>query len=202
MKSFFVHLRMYVFRGLLAIVPLLLSILAIKLLYELIDKRVMAFIDNFISVRQIPGLGILLVIIALYLIGLIVSNVIGRQIFFFIERITKRIPVVKAIYKIGQQLMEGFSVTDGKQAFQKAVFVDCNNSGVWTIGFITGRTIDKGSGQELLRVFVPTVPNPTTGFVFLVKDSQTIDPGWTVEEAIKTIVSAGIISPPLIRKNQ
>ncbi len=198
MKHFFLHLRVYIFRGLLAVIPLLLSILAVKLLYELIDKRVMAFIDDFVNVRQIPGLGILLVLVCLYLIGLIVSNVIGRQIFNLIERVTKRIPVIKAIYQVGQQLTEGLSVAEGKQAFQKALLVDCNNTGVWTVAFVTGRTVEEDSGIEMLRMFVPTVPNPTTGFVFVVRPDQTKDPGWTVEEALKMIVSAGIISPARI----
>lgn len=195
MKEFFQHARSYIFRGLLAIIPLLLSILAVKLLYELIDKRVVAFIENFVSVRHIPGLGILLVLVCLYFIGLIVSNVLGKQIFLFIESISDRIPVVKAIYQVGKQLSESLSVTGGKQAFQKALLIDCNNNGVWTVAFVTGTMRDARTGEELLRMFVPTVPNPTSGFIFLVKPSQTVDPGWTVEEALKMIVSAGIIAP-------
>ena len=97
MKLFFSHARTYIFRGLLAVIPLLLSVVAIQLLYVLIDKRVVAFLDQFMHVRQIPGLGILLVLICLYFIGLIVSNVVGKQIFYFIGGITERIPVIKAI---------------------------------------------------------------------------------------------------------
>ena len=199
-KKFFKHARSYIFRGLLAVIPLLLSITAIQLLYVLIDKRVMVFLDKFIEVRQIPGLGILLVLICLYLIGLIVSNVVGKQIFHFIGRITERIPVIKAIYQVGKQLSESLSANEGKQAFKKAVLIDCLPGGVWTVAFITGTIKDENTGEELLRIFVPTVPNPTTGFIFLVKASQTIDPGWSVEEAVKMIVSAGIISPSQFKR--
>ena len=195
MKDFFKHIRIYIFRGLLAVIPVLLSFIAVNILYVVIDKRVMSALDHFVHVRQIPGLGILLVLLCLYFIGLIVSNVVGRQFFYIIEGVTNRIPVIKAIYKVGKQLSESLSVTDGKQAFQKALLIDCNNSGVWTVAFVTGTIKDQSTGEELLRMFVPTVPNPTTGFVFLVKSSQTIDPGWTVEEAVKMVVSAGIISP-------
>ncbi len=200
MNNFFVHARIYIFRGLLAIIPLLLSYLAVKLLYVLIDKRVIALIEPLMPIRHIPGLGILLVLICLYIIGLIVSNVMGRQIFRLIESITERIPVIKAIYQVGKQLSDSLSVTDGKQAFKKALLIDANNFGVWTVAFVTGTIKDNQTGEELLRMFVPTVPNPTTGFIFLVKSSQTIDPGWSVEEAIKMIVSAGIISPASLNK--
>lgn len=200
MKQFFAHARSYIFRGLLAVIPLLLSYEAVRLLYYLIDKRVVAFLNQFIHVRQIPGLGILLVLVCLYFIGLIVSNVVGKQIFHFIGGITERIPVIKAIYQVGRQLSESLSVTEDKQAFKKALLINCVSGGLWTVAFVTGTVRDGNTGEELLKMFVPAVPNPTTGFIFLVKPSQTVDPGWSVEEAVKMIVSAGIIAPAQIKK--
>ena len=93
MKQFFSHARSYIFRGLLAIIPLLLSVIAVRLLYELIDKRVVAFLDQFIHVRQIPGLGILLILICLYFIGLVVSSIFGRQILLLIEYVSAAFPL-------------------------------------------------------------------------------------------------------------
>jgi uncharacterized membrane protein len=200
MKIFMQHLRSYILRGLFAIIPIFLSYLAIKLLYVLIDKRVMAFLDKFIEVRQIPGLGILLVLVCLYFIGMIVSNVIGRQVFHFIERISQQIPIIKAVYQVGKQLSEGLSATGGKDAFKKVLLVDCNGNGIWTVGFVAGSILDQRTGGNLLRVFIPTAPNPTTGFVFVVKEEQTLDPNWTVEEGLKMVVSGAIISPREIRK--
>src|ERR1700686_3800695 len=104
MKGFFDHIRSYILRGLLAIIPLLLCITAIRLLYILIDKQVMKFLAQYIDIRQIPGLGILLLLISLYIIGLIFSNVVGRQIFAFIGNVTERIPIIKFIYSIGKQI--------------------------------------------------------------------------------------------------
>ena len=201
MKKFLGHVRVYIFRGLLAIIPLLLSFIAITILYRLIDRQVMSFLDQFIQIRQIPGMGILLVLVCLYFVGLIVSNVIGLQVFHFIEKVSKRIPIVKAIYAVGKQLSESLSTVEGdKKAFQKAVLVDCNNNGIWTIAFVTGMVKDQQTGENLVKVFVPTVPNPTTGFIFFLKISQIRDMGWSVEEAVKAVVSAGIISPPEIKK--
>lgn len=200
MKNFFAHVRTYIFRGLLAIIPILLCYLAIQLLYVLIDKRVMTFIESLIDIRQIPGLGLVLVLIFLYFLGLIVSNVVGREIFKGIESLSERIPLIKAIYAVGKQVSDSLSNEGDKKAFQRAVLVDCFNTKGWTIGFVTGTIKDINSTEEYLKVFVPTVPNPTTGFVFIVNPAQTIDPGWTVEEALKMIVSAGIISPDQFRK--
>ena len=195
MKYFFTHLRTYILRGLLAIIPIVLSALAIQFLYVVIDKRFVGLFNRWLGF-SIPGLGILLVVVILYFIGLITSNVIGKQIFNLIERITQRIPIIKTTYQLGRQLSESFSLSE-KQAFQRVVLLEAHQKGVWTIGFVTGTILDKrdGSSEELLKVFVPTVPNPTSGFVFIVRSSQTIDPKMTVEEGIKIILSAGIIGP-------
>jgi len=203
MKHFFNHIRIYILRGLLAIIPLLLCVTAIALLYKFIDKQIIKFLAQYIrffDIHQIPGLGILLLLISLYFIGLIFSNVAGRQIFKFIGNITERIPIIKFIYSIGKQISDTLSMTDPqKQAFKKAVLVNAFNGSGWMLGFITGSIKDQ-EGGELFKVFVPTAPHPLTGIIFIFKPSQTLDCGWTVEEALKMIVSVGIISPEKIRK--
>lgn len=203
MKNFLIHIRIYILRGLLAIIPLLLCITAIDLLYKIIDKQIIKFLAQYIkffNIHQIPGLGILLLLISLYIIGLIFSNVLGRQIFRFIDNVTERIPIIKFIYGVGKQISDTLSITDPqKQAFKKAVLVNAFDGNGWMLGFITGSLKDQ-NGQELLKVFVPTAPHPLTGIIFIFKPSQTLDCGWTVEEALKMIVSVGIISPEQIKK--
>jgi uncharacterized membrane protein len=200
MKHFFQHIRTYILRGLLAIIPLLLCITAIRLLYFLIDKQVIRFLDQYIDIRQIPGLGILLLLISLYIIGLIFSNVLGRQVLGFIDSITERIPIIKFIYGVGKQISDTLSMTDPqKQAFKKAVLVNTFNGNGWMVGFVIGSIKDQ-NGEEMLRVFVPSSPHPLTGIVFIVKPSQILDCGWTVEEALKMVVSIGIVSPDGIKK--
>jgi uncharacterized membrane protein len=190
----------YIFRGLLAVIPILLCVFAIQLLYVLIDKRIMGFLDNFIEIRQIPGLGIFLVLVCLYLIGLIVSNIIGHQFFRFIEGISQRIPLIKTIYGIGKQLSQSLSSVDQeKQAFKKAVLVKINNDGLMVPGFVMGTLMNKKTNEEFLFVLTPTAPTPGSGFVLVVKASQTVDPGWTVEECLKAIVSVGIVAPKEIK---
>ncbi len=146
-----------------------------------------------------PGLGVLLVLVTLYVLGLVASNVIGRQIFGLVEGIAKRIPLVKTIYQVGRQLTVTLSLPE-KQAFKRAVLVEYLKPGMWTIGFVTGTIIDKkNNGETHLKVFVPTPPNPASGTMVAVKESQTRDPGWSIEEALKSVISAGVIGPTEVR---
>lgn len=200
MTKIFTHLRIYIFRGLLAIIPLALVWIAIRILYELIDKRMMRFLDQFVHIRQIPGMGILLILVCLYFIGLIVSNVVGRQVLHSIGRVTERIPIIKAIYQLGKQLSESFSTASEKQTFQKVLLVNQGGAPGWVIGFLTGVVKDNGTQEEWLRVFLPATHNPLLGYIVLVKPQQTRDPGWSVEEILKALVSVGIIFPSEIKK--
>jgi uncharacterized membrane protein len=199
MKGIFKHLRTYIFRGLLAIVPLALSFFSLKILYTAIDKRVTLMIEKYLGFT-FPGLGVLLVLASLYLLGLIASNVVGRQFFGLVERIANRIPFVKTVYQVGRQLSTSLSLP-GTQVFKRAILVEYLKPGIWTIGFVTGNIIDNThDGEMLLKVFVPTPPNPTSGTMVVVRESETRDPGWSVEEALKSVISAGVIGPAEIKR--
>ncbi len=198
MKKLVAHIKKYVFRGLLAVVPLFLTYLAIKLLYTAIDQRAVGLVDHFLGFK-FPGLGILLVLVALYILGLLASNVVGRRLFGLVEKMTNYIPLIKTTYKVGQQVGKTLSLPE-KQVFKKAVLVDYLKPGIWTIGFVTGEVIDtKNNNEKLLKVFVPTPPNPTSGTMVVVRESETRDPGWTIEEAINAVISGGIIGPEELR---
>ncbi len=194
MKQTLNHLKRYVFRGILAITPLALSIFVIRLLYVGIDKKVARMIAQLIGF-SIPGLGILIVVLILYVIGIIASNLAGKQFFHWIEQIAKKIPLINTIYQVGKQLSDTLSLPE-KQVFRKVVLVDYLKPGIWTIGFVTGTITDrKNNNEKLYKVFVPTPPNPTSGTMVVVKESETRDPGWTIEEALQAVISGGIIGP-------
>jgi len=198
MKSIFKHLKSYIFRGLLAVIPLGLTAFAVKILYTTIDKRITGLIEEIIGF-SFPGLGVLLLVAVLYFLGLIVSNVLGRQIFGLLDRIANRIPLVKTTYNVGRQLSSTFSLPE-KQVFRRAVLVEYLKPGIWTIGFVTGTIVDKSNNDELLlKVFIPTPPNPISGTMVMVKESQTRDPGWSIDEALKAVISGGVIGPTEIR---
>jgi len=197
-KSLLKHLRTYILRGLLAIIPLALTAFAINLLYTTIDKRITRMIEEFIGF-SFPGLGVILLLAILYFLGLGVSNVLGRQFFRLVDGIADRIPLVRTTYRVGRQLTKTLSLPE-KQVFKRAVLVEYLKPGMWTVGFVTGTLIDKGNNDEvLLKVFIPTPPNPISGTMIVVREAQTRNPGWTVEEALKAVISGGVLSRTEIR---
>ena len=201
MKTMFEHLKRYVFRGILATIPLVLTYLVLRILYVGVDQQVTGMVDDMTGV-SIPGLGLILVIILLYLIGVVGSNVVGRKIFSIIERVTRRIPLIGTTYQIGKQLSSTFALPE-RQVFKRAVLVEYLTPGMWTVGFVTGSLIDgQNQDEKLLKVYIPTPPNPTSGTLVLVRESQTRNPGWTIEEAMKAVISAGIIGPIKISASQ
>ncbi len=197
MKKFITHLKMYIFRGVLAAIPLALSFFVLRFFYYFIDKRVVDFFDYNFGYR-IPGIGIILFLCILYLLGVFASNVLGRRFLSFFEQISNRIPIVKTTYQVGKQISATLSLPEG-EVFKRVILVDYLRPGAWTVGFVTGTITDKQSNEKLLKVFVPTVPNPTSGFLLIIKESQVIDPHWTIEQGMKSVISGGIIGPEEIR---
>ena len=194
MRVFLKHLGKYIFRGFLAIIPLGLSFLFIRFLYIAVDTRVTKITSRVIGLN-VPGLGIVLVLILLYLLGLVASNWIGKRVFVLIEQVTRRIPLIKTIYTLGKQLADAFSLPE-KQGLKRAVMVEHFKQGVWSVGFVTSAITDRERQEEkMVRVFIPTAPNPTTGFVVVVKESQVRDLDWSVTEAMNSIISGGIVGP-------
>lgn len=197
MKNFLNHFKLYVSRGLLALIPIGLTIFTIRIIYVFIDKRIMEAVDQYIGYR-IPGLGLLLFIVVLYFVGMITSNVLGRRIISVFDRVMSKIPLAKTAYQVGKQISDTLALPE-KQIFKKAVLVDYFQPDAWVIGFVTGEITDEKTGSTLLKIFIPTVPNPTSGFLVILKESQTKSPNWTVEEAMKMVISGGIIGPDRIK---
>lgn len=193
MRKLISHVKVYIFRGLLATIPIALTIFVLRFLYIFIDQKVMNLIDSFIKVR-IPGLGLVIFLVTLYLVGYLASNVVGRQLFNLIEGISARIPIIKTTYQVGKQLSSTLSLPE-QEIFKKAVLLDYLRPGFMTIGFVTGSVLNRKTGEKLLKVFIPTVPNPTSGLIIIVKESDVIDPAWSVEQAMKAVISGGIIGP-------
>ena len=200
MKHLVHHIKTHILRGVLAIIPLALTVFVIQFLYSAIDQRIMRMIDTFVGFR-IPGLGILLLLMVLYVLGFIASNVVGKKLFSFIERVMERIPLIKTTYQVGKQLSATLSLPE-RHLFKRAVLVEYLKPGIWTIGFVTGAIIDRGNSDEtLLKVFIPTPPNPASGTMVVVREFQTRNPGWSIEEAMKSVISGGIIGPTEIKND-
>jgi len=193
LKELVKNFKTYLFRGFLALIPVYFSYLVIRFLYVYVDKKFAAYIENYLGYR-VPGLGIILVAILLYLLGLLASNWAGRQVLSLVEKIVGKIPLIKTVYSLGRQLGLALSLPE-KQVFHKVVLVEQFRPGLWSIGFMTGRIINSETGETMVKLFIPTAPNPTTGFTVLVKETEVRLLPWTVEDAMKVIISGGIISP-------
>jgi len=187
------HIRKYVICGILAAIPLALVYLVVRFLYISIDQNLMNIIDNYIG-YNIPGLGIFILLVFLYLIGQLTSNLFGKWLLNLFERVTRRIPIIGTIYLVGKQISNTLSLPE-KQVFKKVVLVNYLKEDIYTVGFITGSLVNRQTSRKLFKVFIPTPPNPTTGTMVIVDADDVIDPGWTIDEGIRTVISGGIIGP-------
>jgi uncharacterized membrane protein len=134
------------------------------------------------------------VVVLLYLVGLLAANVLGRQILAGFESLLMRMPIGRAIYQSSKQLIDTLRLP-GKGAFQRVVLVEYPRRGIWALAFVTGRAQRAADGAALLHLFLPTSPNPTSGMMLILRDSEVIDLAMTVEEGIRLVVSGGILAP-------
>jgi len=190
------HFRSYVLRGLLALIPLALTTLVLYLIYAYVDRQAAGMLRRLFGVAP-PGVGLLAVLLLLYVTGLVASNVVGRWLIRATERVAERVPLLGATWRVGRQIAHSLSLPEG-QLFRRVALVPYLTPGQWTVGFVTGTLRDEATGEKLLKVYVPTPPNPTSGTIVLVPEAHARDPGWTVEEALQTVISGGLIGPTRI----
>jgi uncharacterized membrane protein len=193
MTGVFRHIKTAVFRGFLVLLPLALSFIVLRFVYLAVDQRVAGLLEKWIGAK-IPGLGLLLVLVVLYLLGLAASNLVGRRLFAGVDRISDRVPLVRTTYKLGKQLGNAFS-SPGSGHLKRVVLVEQFRPGVWSVGFVTGHMTDGKTGEKLVRLFLPQGPNPTSGFMIIVRESEVRPIDWTVPEAMNAIISGGISGP-------
>lgn len=187
------HIKRTIFAGIFTIVPLVLTVYILIFLFRFLDGMSAPILK--VIGFHIPGLGILLTILTVYLLGLIIRNVLGRRLFTWGEKIVLTIPLVNTLYKTIKQFISAFSGTADGKNFQKVIFLQYPRKGVWTLAFVTGDSVD-GNKLEYYHVFVPTTPNPTSGFFIMIPKNETMLTEMTVEEGIKMVISGGLIAPP------
>ncbi len=196
------RLRAYFFAGILITAPIAITLYLAWLFVSFVDSRVTPLIpapfnpSNYLPFA-IPGLGLLIVIIALIVIGASTAGYFGRLLTRYVDAAVARMPVVRSIYIAVKQIMETV-LTRKSNAFRQAVLVQYPRAGVWTIAFITGVTqgeVQDLTGGEMINVFVPTTPNPTSGFLLFVPRSDIMPLSMSVEDALKMVVSGGLLTP-------
>ena len=197
-KKFFKHLRTKIFAGILVVLPLGITFLVLKFVFNTLDGILDPLIPNinislFHRVFHLPGIGIISFFLLLYLIGLITTNVLGRELISWGDRLFTTIPVVKNIYTSSKQLTDAFSATR-KGSFRQAVFVEFPQEGNYVLGFVTNELTDL-ERQTKMTVFVPTAFVPPQGFLLFLPKEKLLPSQLTIEEAIKAIMSLGIVTP-------
>ena len=145
----------------------------------------------------IPVVAVLLTLFALYVLGLLTANVFGRRIVLLVERLFENLPLVKTIYGSVKRIVLTLGAGEAMQ-FQKVVLVEFPRPGMKCIGFLTSVMEDVDTGRKMATVFISTTPNPTTGYMQIVPLAEVSETGWTVEEAVKLLMSGGILSPPKV----
>lgn len=195
-------LRRYLIAGLLVWVPLGVTLLVLMWLVDVMDRTLLllpaAFRPEAWLGFSIPGLGILLTVAVLLLTGVIAANLFGRQLLAAWEALLSRIPLVRSLYSGVKQLME-MLFSPGGQSFRKVLLIEYPRPGLWTLAFQTGVTVGEAqhkTGQAVINVYVPTTPNPTSGFFIMVPQRDVIELDMSVDEGLKMLISMGAIVPP------
>jgi uncharacterized membrane protein len=200
-KKILKHLRTKIFAGILVTLPLGITFLILKFVFNTLDKILGPLIPEvpiylFHRLFSLPGLGIISFFLMLYLVGLIAANVMGRKLVSWTDSLVKNIPVVKNIYLSSKQLTDAFSSTR-KGSFRQAVFVEFPQERNFVLGFVTNELIDLDH-QMMVTVFVPTAFVPPQGFLLFLPKEKTFPSRLTIEEAIKAIMSVGIVTPHVL----
>ena len=191
MNSITQNFRSKIFAGLAALLPLYLTFFVIKFLFVTLEEMSDPILKRFNL--DIPGLGIILTVLLIYILGFLVTNFLGRKIFNIGERIVKKVPIVNIIYTTLKQITDTFT-KGSTDAFEGAVYIQYPRQGLWTMAFISGESKTK-DGVPYYHLFVPTTPNPTSGFFLMIPQADTVATGMSVEDGLKTIISGGLLAP-------
>lgn len=201
----FSRLRTWFLAGLLITAPVALTLYVTLGIVHWVDDLVAPLIPPqyrpevyFNLPFAIPGTGLVIVVVGLTLIGALAATLLGRFFLHLGDRVMARLPIVRSLYGALKQMFETL-LSQKSGAFRQVVLVPFPIAGSWAIGFITGETmgaIQAGVPDELLTVFVPTSPNPTSGYILFVQRATTVTLDMTVEEGLKLVVSGGIVSAP------
>ncbi|MGH1539802.1 MAG: DUF502 domain-containing protein [Arenicella sp.] len=194
-------LRKYLVAGLLVWVPLVVTFLLVKFIIDIVDRTLVLVPAKFrpenLIGYEIPGLGLVLTLLLMLLTGMIVANLFGRRLVNGWEDLLSRIPLVRTIYSSVKQVTSTI-FSDSSQSFREVVLVEYPRKGAWMLAFVTGdgpTAFQKKLNQPLVNLFVPTTPNPTSGFYVMVPARDVIRIDIPVEVGLKMILSAGVINP-------
>jgi len=187
----------YIITGLFSILPIALTYWIILTLFQFFSnpgKQIVTIIFKDHVPQYIPELaGFILTISFVYITGLLISNVLGKQIYIQFEKILLHIPFVNTVYRTIKQITSHLSGPD-RQAFKKVVFIEYPRKGIWTLSMVTGES-KNDQGELYYHIFVPTTPNPTSGYLLYIPKINTCQTNMSIEEGMRIIISGGMLAP-------
>ena len=201
--SILTKFRRFFLTGLLVTAPIIITIYVTWLVITFIDIKVANLLPEYLDFRkalpyQVPGIGLLIVIFVITFIGAITPGLIGRNLLKLGEMILFKTPVIRTVYSSIKQIMETVMSTNSK-SFKEVVLVEYPRKDIWVIAFVTssvkGEIDNKIKKSDLVSIFVPTTPNPTSGFLLFVAKKDLVYLDMPVEQAVKLVISGGIVSP-------
>lgn len=196
-------LKTYLFTGILVTAPIAITFYLAVQLFSYIDTNVTALIPERFNPGTylpygLPGLGIVLLLIFLILVGMLTANFVGRTFMLLGQRLIEHMPIISGIYNAFRKIFETLLGSGKNTAFRQPVLIEYPRKGLWTIAFLTGpvyKGIQNKVDEALVSVYVPTTPNPTSGFLIYMPKKDVIPLNIRVDDALKTILSMGIINP-------
>jgi uncharacterized membrane protein len=195
------HIRRYLMAGLLVWLPVGVTIFVIKFIVELLDTTLDVLPKGWqpesLVGFNIPGIGILLSFAIVYLTGLLATNILGRRVVKYTEYLLDHVPFVRSVYRAVKQVSETlFSHTSS--SFRRVLLIEYPRPGIWSVAFQTGDCgpeVQSRTGKTLISVFVPTTPNPTSGFLLMVPKEDAVQLDMSIDEALKMVISLGVVHP-------
>lgn len=204
--SLFARTRTNFFTGIVIVAPVMLTFYLIWWAINLVDGLIVPWVPKIYNPStyigtDIPGFGVIVFLVFTAAVGALTKGLFGRQLLKFGENFVDRMPVVRSLYNALKQIAETV-LSQSSNSFQNACMIEYPRKGIWAIAFVStdtkGEVLEKMEYEEMLSVFLPTTPNPTSGFLLLVPKSDVVMLDMTVEEAAKLIISAGLVTPPTV----
>ncbi|MEW8029973.1 MAG: DUF502 domain-containing protein [Candidatus Thiodiazotropha sp.] len=207
-KSHTLHIQRYLISGIITLIPLWVTWLVFKYIFNQLSKLGSPWVkmlsrsiqNEYPSIAQWllepwfqNTLAVFIMLLGLYLVGWLVSRVIGRKILFFFESTVQRLPVVQNVYGLVKKLIS--ALEQKPENVQQVVLIEFPSSDMKTVGFVTRTMVDANSGKELAAVYVPTTPNPTSGYLEIVPIENLVSTDWSIDEAMSFIISGGAVAP-------
>lgn len=199
-------IRRYLISGLFFWLPILVTFLVFRFLFNLTDGLLRLlpgrYQPDYFLGYHIPGLGIIFTLLVLFFTGMLVANFIGKRLVVLWDGLMSRIPLVRSIYNGVQQILKTI-MTPGGKAFRRVVLVEYPRKGMWSVAFQTGDgspEVNSRTHTDLMTIFIPTTPNPTSGFLMVVPQKDVLELDMTVDQALKFIISLGVMQPENVEK--